>query len=93
MPPQDRPSHNEHGATWGPGRRPNQPRGAGGEGGEPVATRQPGQSNADNTTTKLEIDIPTTKVINTQLCQTRTMFDLKKRKKLMVSKPSQLSPD
>ena len=50
-----------------------------------MATRLPGQSNADNTTTKLEIDIPTTKVINTQLCQTRTIFDLKKRKELMVS--------
>ena len=62
MPPQDRPSHNKHGATWGQGRNRNQPRGGGGP-------SLPGQSNADNTTAKLEIHPPTTKVINSRLCQ------------------------
>ena len=54
--------------------QPNQPRGKRGDWGELVATRLPGQSSADNTTTKLEIDIPTLKVIDTQLCQTRTIL-------------------
>ena len=43
------------------------------KGGEDlVATSLPGQSNADNTTTKLENHTATTKVINTQMCQNLT---------------------
>ena len=64
MPPQDRPSHSKHGATWGQGKDQNQPKGE----EDLVATCLPGQSNADNTTTKLGTHTLTTKVIINQLC-------------------------